>query len=1218
MQDCSQKTLGLHLGTSYIGWAVTEPGEKNTRVLREHGVRAFDIGVAISKEGESPATEKRTQARQARRMIRRRKERKIRLVGVLVRLGWCPSISPEELALWKSDGINPSSEEFRQWLRTSAVGGCKPVLEKNPYRDRYRCLTEELDLSVKEDRYTLGRALYHLAQRRGYRGPENEEEGKKESGVVLAGIGQLDKEMREAGCRFLGEYFYLCFRENGRKKIRTRYTSREQYLAEFNAICEKQGISESIKQELWDCIFFQRPLKSNKGSVGRCTFETDKLRCMVSHPSFEEYRMLSLLNYIRVMGPGDQAPRSLTDAERDAVLPLFFRKSAADFPFEDIAKKIAGKGNYRYRGDDMDESKAFVFNYQMNFTISGCPTSAAILRAADIKPVSGWREELCSLYTRGEGKTEDQIINDLWHTLVFFNDEKKKADWYVNVLGAGEENALELARFRVRKGYANLSLKAINKILVYLRKGHILSDSIFYANLGEAVLPNIRKNAEKMKEIEENVSLILSNETAVPEMRFNKFNEVTDYLLLYSDKEHVRRLYHPSLVENSFRAEWDRTTHCAQLNSPQTGSMKNPVVMRALTQLRLLMNTLLRDGVIDMHTRINISFSGELNDANTRKAIQVNQKEEEALKKQYADTIREWFTTMGDYEPTSEDILKYRLYEEQNHICPFTGRTISPSMFLGLANEFEIDYIVPVSLGGNTSMANMVLCDREFNRKVKKTALPSQLANYDDVLARISGWKDTAAALSLRIDRDKKKSREATDNNAKASAIFDMRLCQIRLRYWRTKIGYFLQSEAKDGFRNKDIVNYETISNYAKNYLASVFPNTFVVKDATVAEFRKVWKLQGRGEEWDRTLFTNSCINAVVVSCMRKHEYDALNEYFKKEEDCLYGKGKKPFLRYPWDTFVKDMKELPKHVLVSHAFKDKMPKQTKKACRVNGKIQRREDGSIIYATGDTARGVLHEETFYGAIKNGGEIRYVIRKDLGSVVEKEAGKFVEKIVDKAVREKVCAAMKEHGSLKEALANTIWMNKEKGIPIRKVRVYSHYKNYIELKQQRDASRKPYKRPFCVVNDSNYCMLLYGKDDYLKHRVISNYEAARYYNGKTEGPLFPERDKKGKELRGVLYNGQMVLFYQNSPEELRSCSPEELYDRLYKVVMLSGGQIKLCHHNEAGSAKSVNTTFGAWREGDGHRGRILLGAKNFKALIAGQHFDIDPTGKIVFKEM
>ena len=45
-----------------------------------------------------------------------------------------------------------------------------------------------------------------------------------------------------------------------------------------------------------------------------------------------------------------------------------------------------------------------------------------------------------------------------------------------------------------------------------------------------------------------------------------------------------------------------------------------------------------------------------------------------------------------------------------------------------------------------------------------------------------------------------------------------------------------------------------------------------------------------------------------------------------------------------------------------------------------------------------------------------------------------------IVDDAVREKVIAAVSEYGSLKKAVEAGIWMNKDKGIKINKVRIYA----------------------------------------------------------------------------------------------------------------------------------------------------------------------------------
>lgn len=165
----------------------------------------------------------------------------------------------------------------------------------------------------------LGRAFYHLAQRRGFLSNRKDSEREDdESGKVKAGISSLSKEMEAAGCRYLGEYFYKCY---GKKKIRTRDTARvEHYLAEFNAICERQGLDEALVLELKRAIFYQRPLKSQKGMVGRCPFEKKKARCPVSHPRFEEFRMLSFVNSVRVSHLGGPFV-PLDEKQRALVIP---------------------------------------------------------------------------------------------------------------------------------------------------------------------------------------------------------------------------------------------------------------------------------------------------------------------------------------------------------------------------------------------------------------------------------------------------------------------------------------------------------------------------------------------------------------------------------------------------------------------------------------------------------------------------------------------------------------------------------------------------------------------------------------------------------------------------------------------------------------------------------------------------------------------------------
>ena len=198
------KILGLDLGTSSIGWAIVEQHDSGYSLL-EKGVDIFQEGVARVKNNEKPAVQDRTDARALRRHYFRRRLRKIELLRVLVRHDLCPPLTDAQLDALRSRKIYPLTEEFLRWQRTD------DNTDRNPYRDRYRALTETLDLTARSDRHALGRALYHLAQRRGFLS-NRKQAGEEEEGTVKEGIRDLTADMADAGCTYLGEYFYRLYR----------------------------------------------------------------------------------------------------------------------------------------------------------------------------------------------------------------------------------------------------------------------------------------------------------------------------------------------------------------------------------------------------------------------------------------------------------------------------------------------------------------------------------------------------------------------------------------------------------------------------------------------------------------------------------------------------------------------------------------------------------------------------------------------------------------------------------------------------------------------------------------------------------------------------------------------------------------------------------------------------------------------------------------------
>lgn len=1203
--------LGINLGTNSAGWAIVRTADDSSRTLVDYGVQVFPEGVAIEKTGEKPLTEERTQARAARRRYYRRRLRKIALLRILVDNSLCPHLTREQLSAWRRKKDYPVTPEFMAWQHSGDAS------EENPYAARHEALTRKLDLSDVRDRYTLGRALYHINQRRGYKGTRDEDPDDADTGVVLTGIADLTRQMQESGCRYLGEYFYMLFQERT-EKIRGRYTSREEhYLAEFDAICDKQELDPALRESLRKTIFFQRPLASQKGNVGRCTFEKTKPRCQLSHPRYEEFRMLSFVNSIRVTRPFEKEPTPLTVDERTELLPLFFRKSKPCFPFEEIALRLYGKKNYTHR-DETGTEHLYRLNYRMDTSVSGCPVTAAILSALDLKPAPGWEDALLERYAKAEGKTAEQAVSDIWHALQEFDDTALLSTWLADNLGLEGDRATSLAKTRMPKGYAALSLKAIGKILPWLRKGRLYSDAVFLANLPSALPPSVRENAARMREVQENVLVLLDDFKDNPTNRnTTKERVISDYLVGVSPSVHPEKLYHPSMIE-TFQKAMPAADGSIRLGSPRTASMKNPMAMRALFRLRALLNRLLDEGVITPETEIRIELARELNNANTRAAIYRWQRDKETRRKAAEKLIAE---TMGqDYSPSEEDIVKCRLWDEQNGICPYTGRSIRPEDFLGDAAEFETDYIIPLSLGGDTSLENMVLCERRYNHEVKAAKLPSSLADHEVILQRIAPWTENLEALEKKIAIQKMKSRGARTQDEKNAAIQKQRYLTMERDYWKGKLSRFTADAPPTGYRNRKSSDIGIISRYAKDYLKSVFKDVFTIKGATTAEFRKAWGLQGRGEGKDTSTHASSCIDAATIACVGKEEYDAWARYARRIEDYRFWKGRKPHLDKPWPTFTEDVLKMGKKLLVYHYTQDKAGKGVKKIVRKNGKIQRDGSGRPLYANGDTSRLSLNKQTYYGAIQRNGKVAHVIRKELQLMKEED----IPYIVDTAIREKVFQAVARCGSLKAALAGTIWANEEKGIPIRKVRVF--VKNttspFILSEHGRDVSDKEYKRHYYTTTDrgGNYCMALYGEQN-ASFELFNAMDAANHYNGKP-GRWIRERDSSGRPLRCVLKQGTMVLFYEKSREELNSCTQEGLSKRLYKVTGLgtmSQGKhtyayMSCKHHLEARPSSTLEKKGGAWTEGERYRPIITILLSNPRFLVEGKDFEISVTGRVV----
>ena len=553
--------------------------------------------------------------------------------------------------------------------------------------------------------------------------------------------------------------------------------------------------------------------------------------------------------------------------------------------------------------------------------------------------------------------------------------------------------------------------------------------------------------------------------------------------------------------------------------------------------------------------------------------------------------------------------MKYVLWKEQKHICLYTGKQIAISDFVGANPKFDIEHTIPRSVGGDSTKMNLTLCDSRFNREVKKTKLPTELSNYDEIMTRIQGWKNEYESLEAQIRKQKKFSKGATTKEQKDNIIRKRHLLELRRDYWKGKYLRFTMESVPEGFSRRQGTDISVISKYARLYLKSLFKHVYTVKGIATSDFRKIWGIQDIYSKKERVNHVHHCIDAIVIACTGLDEYNKLGAYYHDEENHeWYGKSK-AYFKKPWPTFVEDIKKVQDEILVYHYTPDNMPKQGRRRIKINGQK--------VLCKGDAARGSLHNDTYYGAIENDGQVKYVKRIDLTSLKESD----VKNIVDDTVREIIKAAIREKG-FKDAMAGTIWMNEEKQIPIKKVRCFTSIRNPLSFnkKKQRDLSDKEYKRNYYVTTDGNYMVALYvGSTKTGKRKTFLEFvnmmEAADYYKTSNDKSVVAHNivplKKDDCQLALIIKKGTLVIFFKETKEEVWEYSQNEIVRNLYYVsVIESDGRVTFKYHQEARQDKELPRNDNKTSD---MRSKIRISLASAKILVQGYDFEINELGEI-----
>lgn len=1172
-----KKTLGIDLGSNSLGWAILDDV---TGDVLDKGVLVFPEGVDLDA-GSSVETSAavRRAARMGRRMKFRRKLRKWNLLKLLIDAKMCP-LTHADLYGWRKNGKYPvGNKEFIAWLKATD--------SSNPYCDRAAAA------DGKVEPYTLGRALYHIAQRRGFKSSRKEESGSvdeetgevkkldKTLGEVKSDIAALSDEIAKSGCKTLGQYFFKRLESEkncvAKTRIRGRYTGRvEHYMKEFSVIMDAQGYAEdnTLRVELYKAIFMQRPLRSQKHLVGKCPLEPKSPRAQIGHPLFEEFRMLSFVNNLTLedengvnKDENGNPLYPLSAADRELICTAFM-KATPIFKFATISKLF--KKDLRFK----DRKLQFRY-YRDDDAVASCST----------------RHRIKSCF--GDVPYDEQKVFD---ALTFFDDSEKLKMWFrLHFPGLDSAAVNKLVSIHPKEGNANYSLKAIKKILPFLRKGFELSQATFFAKLPdvisdfaeheESIIGNLKELAWQNRQDKRAYAELDSSirRFTPPPPTLEERNKA--YLLENWDvtEDKWRSLYSKDDAKYSPETEYTCKGETVKLSAPrlppvELGMIRNPLVQRSMTTLRRLVNYLGEHGKLDTSDTIRIELARGVNDFATRKAWQNWQNERRKLRDEAAGEISKFNVAV-----TEDALERYVLWKEQGERCLYTGRNISLSELLS-GNAFDVEHTIPRSLSGDDSLANKTICEARYNREVKQGRVPRDCPNWNEIDVMLGVWRKNVERLEKDYRNQLKSVSAKTEPAARSQARVKALTTRFKLNYWRDKVKRFdiesdklTQGEGLNGFKKRQLVDTGIMCAHAVELLKCLYPKTYAVNGAATAFARKAWGIQG-DEGKDRTEHIHHAKDAMVIAALTPARFTATCTALK--DDASEYRRECDVCPEPYVGFAEKVRKACDEILVKHVIRQTTLRQSSKRNALAHAHREKGDpnGRIIKyvkSQGDTVRGQLHKDTFYGCIKDpsSGSKLKVVRKPLVGPV-KDAVKIVEKIVDPSIKDIVknaIAKLVEQG-VKNIGKGDILM--PSGVPVNKVRVFAqNAANAQLLRNHAMRSKHEYKNPYYVTSaeGSNFRLAVFA--DSGKTYVVPDNSLSWAQNHKK--PDYVPLDKKPGFV-GYIMPGSMALAYHDgNPDELKNLGQYELCKRLYKTVKFdSNGQMTLRLHTEARASTMLET--------------------------------------------
>ncbi|MCC1494941.1 type II CRISPR RNA-guided endonuclease Cas9 [Cognatishimia sp. F0-27] len=905
--------LGLDIGANSIGWWLyeTDGVEADARItgVITGGVRVFSDG-RDPQSGASLAVDRRTA-----RAMRRRRDRYLRrrstLMKVLADAGMMPADPAEAKTLEALD----------------------------PYALRATGLDEALPLTH------LGRALFHINQRRGFKSNRKTDRGDNESGKIEDATARLEQAMMASGARTYGEFLHMR-RQRLKEKpstepninkdgtrldyrnvptVRTRlsiarrdgpdgkeeagydfYPDRNHLEGEFHKLWTAQAshhpeLTDDLRALVFEKIFFQRPLKEPK--VGLCLFSghrgvpSREERLPKAHPLTQRRVLHETVNQLRVTADGRKT-RALTLEERDRIVHALDNKKPTA-SLKSMSMKLPALAKVL----KLRNGERFTLETGVRDAIACDPVRASLSHPDRFGP-------------RWSVLSSDAQ----WHVISRIRrvqsdaDHAALVDWLIQAHGLNRDHAEGTAKAPLPEGYGRLGLTATTRILELLQ-----SDVITYSDAVAAC--GWHHSDHRTGEV------------------FDPTRWIDDDKEEPEPWENPLPYYGEVLDRHVIPGSYDRELHDPRKQAAEYfGRITNPTVHIGLNQLRRLVNKIVNNyGKPD---QIVVELARELKQSEQQKQDAMKRiRDTTAAAKKRSEKLEEL-----EIEDNGRNRMLLRLWEDLNpedamrRFCPYTGERISVEMIF---RDCDVDHILPYSRTLDDSFANRTLCLREANRE-KRNQTP---------------WE--AFGGTPKWDAIEVNLKNLPDN-----------------KRWRFAPDAMERFEGEHDFLDRALVDTQYLARISRTYLDTLFTeggHVWVVPGRLTEMLRRHWGLnsllsdkdRGAVKAKNRTDHRHHAIDAAVVAATDRSLLNRISRAAGQGEQA--GQSAELIAREtppPWEGFRSDLEVQLGKIIVSHrADHGRIDKEARKLGR------------------DSTAGQLHQETAYSIVD---DIYVASRTDLLSV------------------------------------------------------------------------------------------------------------------------------------------------------------------------------------------------------------------------------------------